>query len=164
MNITADQDARAQYQLRCIFPAAFALLPDEMDSPEARALLIGIGLQESRYQHRRQIKGPAHGWYQFEKHGGVRGVLAHPETTHHAALACTELCYAPDVAVCYEAIVDNDVLATVFARLLLWTLPWALPSRTQPDRAWRSYLAAWRPGKPHRESFDPFFDHAWGLL
>jgi len=51
--------------------------------------------------------------------------------------------------------VDSDAIRKVlvsgeslsFARLLLWTLPSALP--TTADEGWTQYLDAWRPGKPH---------------
>lgn len=34
---------------------AFALLPSKMDSKEASLMLLTIGLQESRFRHRRQL-------------------------------------------------------------------------------------------------------------
>lgn len=36
---------------------ALALLPATMDTPEARIMLLAIGLQESRFEHRRQLVG-----------------------------------------------------------------------------------------------------------
>jgi hypothetical protein len=41
--------------------AALSLLPDRMTSPEAVVQMLAIGLQESRFEHRHQIGGPAHG-------------------------------------------------------------------------------------------------------
>ncbi|WVM93520.1 hypothetical protein ULG90_06320 [Halopseudomonas pachastrellae] len=58
--------------------AALSLLPDRMASPEAEVQMLAIGLQESRFEHRHQIGGPAHSWWQMELGGGVRGVLTHP--------------------------------------------------------------------------------------
>src|SRR5690606_38643231 len=74
---------------QAIWPA-YALLPSRMDSDRATVMLLAIGLQESRFEHRRQIKGPARGFWQFERGRGVRGVLTHPAT---AALA-REVCVA----------------------------------------------------------------------
>ena len=69
------------------FPAVYAetmqLLPAKMDSPQARAMLKAIALQESRFEHRKQIGGPARGFWQFEQGGGVRGVLNHPYSREH---------------------------------------------------------------------------------
>ena len=62
------------YLLRYTLPSAFALLPPAMDTPDARVLLLAIGLQESKFSHRLQIGGPARGYWQFEQGGGVRGV------------------------------------------------------------------------------------------
>lgn len=36
---------------------AFSLLPSKMNSKEARLMLLAIGLQESRFQYRRQLVG-----------------------------------------------------------------------------------------------------------
>ena len=41
---------------------ALALLPAAMNTPQARCMLLAIGLQESRFVHRRQIGGPARGF------------------------------------------------------------------------------------------------------
>lgn len=51
------------------------LLPAKMDTPKARVMMLAIGMQESRFEHRKQIGGPARGFFQFEEAGGVRGVL-----------------------------------------------------------------------------------------
>jgi len=144
-----------------IFPAAFSLLPEKMDTPEARAMLLAIGLQESRFEHRVQIRGPAHGYWQFERGGGVRGVLRHPASETHAKHVCSVLNYRSESDEVYRAIVDNDILACCFARLLLWTLPGSLPGAAESGEGWRQYIEAWRPGKPHRETWDGFYEQAW---
>jgi hypothetical protein len=152
--------------LRHAIPAAFDLLPEKMRSPHATAMIIAIGLQESRFQHRRQVRGPARGFFQFEQGGGVVGVLRHPSTTEHARAALEVLCYprsATSLEV-YQAIEDNDTLACVFARLLLWTLPDALPGSDESDEGWRQYLNAWRPGKPHQSTWHAHYTHAWTLV
>src|SRR5690606_27518522 len=64
------------------------LLPSRMDTPKARLMLLAIGLQESRFDHRRQIGGPARGLWQFERGGGVRGVLRHPSSKWIALDVC----------------------------------------------------------------------------
>jgi hypothetical protein len=64
---------------------ALSLLPPRMDTPEARALVLAICLQESGGLYNRlQIGGgPARGYPQFEKGakakpGGVYALLNHP--------------------------------------------------------------------------------------
>lgn len=53
---------------------ALSLLPERMRSKEAVVMLLAIGLQESRFVHTYQLvqgkpgaKGPARGWWQFER-------------------------------------------------------------------------------------------------
>lgn len=142
---------------------ALAILPERFNSQAARAMLLAIGLQESRFLHRRQIRGPARGFWQFEV-AGVSGVLRHKASKALASELLARLGYrstrisAREVHACLE---HNDVLAAGFARLLLWTLPAALPREANPNDGWAQYLAAWRPGKPHRATWDPFYAAAW---
>lgn len=145
---------------------ALRLLPLKMDSPAARAMVVAICLQESRLKYRRQNGGPARGYAQFEQGGGVRGVLTHAASKPHIQVVLTALDYSPDADAldCYAAIEHNDILAAAFARLLLWTLPQALPVQNAPGSAWTQYTEAWRPGKPIRETWDGFYEQAWEIV
>jgi len=145
---------------RFVLPAALSLLPPQMDSPAARAMLLSIGLQESRFTARVQLGGPARGFWQFER-AGIQGVFTHPLTAPLVTTTLRALCYVPSVAVCYSAIEDNDTLACVFARLLLWTVPGRLARQDEPEHGWQDYLAGWRAGKPRRETWDANFEEGW---
>lgn len=147
-------------------PAAFALLPGSMNTPAAKAMLLAVGLQESdEFRTRRQYGGgPARGFWQFEKKGGVAEVLGAASTRKHIAHVCAELREAATVESCYVAIEHNDVLAAAFARLLLWKHPNLLPPQNQPDLAWRIYVESWRPGKPHRKTWNAYYAQAWALV
>jgi hypothetical protein len=145
-----------------VIPTAYALLPAGMTSPKATAMLMAIGLQESRFTHRRQISGPARGFFQFER-AGIAGVLKHRATAADAHVACSVLCYPATVDACHAAVEHNDVLAAVFARLLLWTVPASLPDRDDPDSGWEQYLEGWRPGRPHRQTWNGFYAAGWAM-
>lgn len=148
-------------------PAAYTFLPERMQSPEATAMLLAIGLQESKFAARRQLpKGPARGFWQFERAGGVEGVLTHPDTWKPVRQVLNALSYPPeaDSYACHTALEHNDVLAVCFARLLLWTLPERLPRRLEIDVAWNQYLRAWRPGKPHPETWPDNYAAAWAIV
>jgi len=154
------------YLAHVAIPAAYALLPPQMSSREATAMLLAIALQESKCQHRVQVGGPAHGFYQFERgtkasRGGITGLMLHKSSKPHLRLACETLRYTLSAPAIYEAITHNDVLATVCARLLLWTLPDALPTQAQTQKGWTQYEAAWRPGKPHPATWANHFATAW---
>lgn len=145
-----------------ILPAAFALLPPAMGSKEAEAMLLAIALQESKAKHRRQLAGgPARGFWQFEQNG-ITGVLIHARSHQPLMAALDGLRYPLATPYgLYLAVEHNDVLACIFARLLLWTLPAALPGRTEPDKAWHQYMLTWRPGKPHADTWAENFAKAW---
>jgi hypothetical protein len=146
----------AHFLAFAINPALW-LLPPKMTSDNARAMVLAVCWQESRLAVRRQQPtGPARSYAQFEL-VGVAGVIAHRASRAHAAHVCGLLDIEPDVATIYRAIEFNDVLCAAFARLLLWTLPDALPSRLQVERGWSQYLRAWRPGKPHAASWPESF-------
>lgn len=140
---------------------ALALLPARMTSKEALVMLFAIGLQESGFLHRRQMgNGPARGFWQFERDGGTAGVLRHKASYLHALAVCklrglTDLKEAelikghtPNSIVerAYHAFERDDVLAAVFARLLLWTDPKSLPELGDVDGAFSLYIRTWRPG------------------
>lgn len=124
-------------------------------------MLYAIGMQESRFQHRKQIGGPARGMWQFEQGGGVRGVLNHAATKPLIEPILARLQYDTFPATSYNAIADNDILACVFARLLLWTIPGPLPTRGQAQEGYEYYIQGWRPGRPHRQTWDAFYAEAW---
>ena len=138
--------------------------PSKMLSLDSRAMLIAIGLQESRFKYRCQIGGPARGFWQFEEMGGVRGVLTHPSTRSIIRDLLKAWQYDDSTRTSYIAIEHNDVLAATYARLLLWTIAGTMPTRGEHDYAWRYYIAGWRPGKPHRETWDKFYDQAWEMV
>jgi hypothetical protein len=142
----------------------FALLPPRMDSPRSRAMVMAICLQESDLQHRRQISGPARGYAQFERGGGVFGVLTHRATTMHAHDVCRKLDIQPNADDVYTALEFCDPLAVAFARLLLWTDSAKLPDRHSPEDGWRMYLRTWRPGKPHPKTWGGCFAVAHDLV
>lgn len=143
-----------------VLHAAFGLLPFEMYSPEAIQMLLAIGWQESRFTSREQMGGPARGFWQFERNGGVVGVLRHKATKQTAIDVLGALQYLPnpDPTVVYFALAHNDVLAACFARLLLFAHPKPLPAIDDPLAAWAYYHDQWRPGKPHPETWH----RAWG--
>jgi hypothetical protein len=157
-----------------LLPVSLRLFPERFNSPEAHAMMIAIALQESDLKHRRQLigqhrhwwqslQGPATGFWQFERIG-IRGVLEHRTTGAMARKVLTDFGYPDDVNTIHEAIVHNDVLAAVFARLALFRVPEPLPRRDQVDEAWRQYVTTWRPGKPHRHKWDACYEQAWRVV
>lgn len=138
-----------------ILNPGLAQLPLAMDTPKARVMMLAIGLQESRFENRAQVlngggKGPARGFWQFERGGGVKGVMGHPATTGHAHRLCAERGVPWDAALIWAKLETDDLLACGFARLLLYADPKPLPAIDDAAGAWDLYaLRAWRPGKPH---------------
>jgi hypothetical protein len=151
------------FPFSAIYETTATLLPAKMASQEAKALLFAIGMQESRFIHRRQVGGPARGFWQFEAGGGVAGVLSHSATKGIIHDVLDQLQYDRAVSTSYEAIAHNDILACAYARLLLWTVPEPLPGAALSAEGWRQYLSAWRPGKPHPATWQPFYAMAWGV-
>ena len=144
---------------------AMALLPARMDTSEARCMLLAIGLQESRFVHRRQIGGPARGFWQFERgtpasRGGVWGVFLHAASRDWLTALCRARGVAADPDAIHAALEHDDVLAAGVSRLLLWTDPKALPPVGETNAAWALYLRTWRPGKPKPDSWPALYQQA----
>jgi hypothetical protein len=157
-----------------VITPALRLLPPQLDSPEARAMMLAIALQESRFQHRIQLLGPSRNWWQslngparsflqFEKIG-VRGVLEHRASRALALEVLSHLRYPDDPVRIHEALAHNDLLAFALARLALRRFPTALPKEGDYEESWRQYIAIWAPGKAHRHTWDEFYDLAWSAV
>jgi hypothetical protein len=146
---------------------ALALLPPRMDSPQARVMLLAIGLQESRFLYRHQLdNGPARGLWQFERgtkasRGGVWGVYLHKDSNSHLERLCAsqKVPFLPEVI--WSTLERNDILAAGVARLLLATDPYPLPAVDDAGASWDLYAKrTWRPGKPHPETWPGFHQQA----
>ena len=131
--------------LQLVIRPTLAFMGEKYAAPAAQQELLAIGLQESGFKHRLQVRGPARGYWQFESIG-VRGVLEHPASKHLALHICQELDHPPIMDLIYMALADDAILACSFARLLLYTDPKPLPLQRQAG--WDYYLRLWRPGKP----------------
>lgn len=137
---------------------AYALLPLRMSSAQASVQLLATGLQESRFEHRRQMgNGPARGFWQFERGGGVKGVMTHPASAAHMKSLCAARGVPFTAMDIWNALEFDDVIAAGTARLLYWTDPKPLPALGDAPAAWALYLRTWRPGKPHRETWDAYY-------
>ena len=158
---------------RAITPA-LALLPARMSSPEAEVMLLAIGLQESRFQHRRQLvgspprpTGPAKSFWQAEQGGGmVTGLLRyHDDRVRDVVVGlCAVRGVAPAARDVWDAIEHDDVLAAGLARLLLFADPGRLPKLGDVDGAWQLYLRTWRPGRPKPETWPALYAQAMEVV
>lgn len=147
--------------LRCAIAPGLSLLPPAFDSPEARAMILTIALQESDLLHRKQIRGPARSYLMFEIIG-LTEVLRHPTSSGYAAMVVNAIDYAdaPPVEL-HHAIEHNDLLACCLARLALWRHPGPLPARAGAQVAWQYYLDIWAPGKPRPGPWPGHYARAW---
>lgn len=148
-----------------VIPAAYSVLPPTMASPQATALLLAIGLQESRFTARHQQEGPAKSWWMFEA-AGVRGVLTHDRSAGPIRTALVRLGYREpfESAPLQLALEHNDILAACFARCLLWTSPAPLPEPEHDAAGWAIYTALWRPGRPHPNTWATNYSGGWGRV
>lgn len=145
--------------LENVINPALAMLPDAMSSDIAKRYLIAIALQESRLTHRKQINGPAKGFWQFEAIA-VKEVLTNKRTELHAKEICDSFSLPHDHRAVHAALETNDILACAFARLFLWCSKKAL-SQTA---SWNVYNSIWRPGKPKPDTWKGFWDKAGEAL
>ncbi|WP_312143258.1 hypothetical protein [Stutzerimonas kunmingensis] len=128
-----------------------SLLPPQMGTRPARVILHAINLQENPTRLEQQVKGPARGDYQFEKGGGVVGVMTHGAVKAKTQDVCRERGVAFNADSIYQAVGRDPVLAAALARLLLWTDPKPLPAAGDEQGAWALYLRVWRPGAYGRQ-------------
>lgn len=125
------------------------------NTPEAVALSVAAMWQESKFHTRDQgddnVLGPATGWGQFEKMGGVAEILQARQTKDIAAELCrrAQVAASPDPVWRLFASAAGDQLHVAFVRLLTWKDPQALPPATAAgqEAAYQYYDRNWRPGK-----------------
>jgi len=144
--------------LNDIIRPALAELPAKMQGEKAEVMLLSIGLQESRFIYRKQINGPAKGFWQFEL-AGVRGVLNHPASRPYMLKLCSVYSANDRLAVVNQLELDDN-FACQLARLLLWTDPRPLPVLGEVMDAWNYYVRNWQPGKPHRKTWGELYAQA----
>jgi hypothetical protein len=122
-----------------------------LNSVDAHLLLLAIALQESAIETRQQDGGPAHGFWQFER-AGIHAVLTHPSSGPIVQIYCADEQIPVDDEVLYDLITEpeDDPLACIIARALLYSDPNPLPSARQEQEAWDYYYRNWRPGRPDR--------------
>ena len=127
----------------------------------ARVLVLAIAGQESAWQDRRQVGGPARSFWQFEQGGGVTGLFT--VCPNKLKVVCAELAIPFNRNDVFEAMAWNDVLAAAMARLLLWTDAAPLPAVGDVMEGWGYYRRNWRPGAPHPEIWPARYGTAMGL-
>lgn len=120
----------------------------------ARRNLVAISVKEADAKSRHQILdnpdsgGPARGLFQFERGGGVKGVMQHPASSEAAKKLCEFYRVEWNRSAIWRTLEGHDRLAAVFARLLLYTDP--RPLRDDQAGTLEYYLANWRPGVENR--------------
>jgi hypothetical protein len=145
--------------IRTAIAPALAILPYQMDTGEARVMMLSIGLQESRFTMRQQMGGgPARGFWQCEQgtqasRGGVWGFYLHPASRYWLSVLCKARGVAFDPVSIYSALDKDDVLAAGVARLGLFTDPKRLPEIDDSVGSWNLYQRVWRPGKPKPDAW-----------
>lgn len=146
--------------LQFVIVPALGLLPAKMDTPVARVQLLAMGLQETRFETRLQVGGPAHGFWQGEKGGSITGVLRSAATKAYAEALCRARNVPPAPASVYWSMTEDDVLAAGIARLTLYADPAPLPTLGDAAAAWDCYLRNWRPGKPRPDTWAEYYAQA----
>lgn len=167
------------YVHQWVISSAFALLPGQMNTRESRAMMLAIGLHESGFRARVQGgqvrydkvirgSGPARGFWQFERAGGVAEILTSPDTKDLVEPICRMMLYEATPAAVHPALADNDVLAAIFCRLLLWRDPRPMPTPNEQEKGYKIYLRNWRPNPEaaarHAGAWSRNFDEAWALV
>jgi hypothetical protein len=125
----------------------------DLGGAQAEVMLLAIAGQESNLEHRFQVHGPARGWWQFERGGGLAGVMSHKATGKIMHDALDELGIGTAYEAAWAALPYSELLQVTAARCLLYTDPAPLPEVGDEQHAWAYYLRNWRPGRPHGDQW-----------
>lgn len=137
-----------------------ALLPSYMTCDCSRVILMSIAGQETNWAARIQSGGgPAHGYWQFQIEG-VNEVIEKQGPLANAVLKTLDI----PITEAYAAVQYNDLVACVFARLLLWNDPAALPAWGDLAGSFGYYNRNWRPGKPDQTRWGPAYSSSMNAI
>lgn len=135
--------------------------PGDPDNKMVQVNLLAISGQEADWKWRAQLSrvtnkpnpnGPALGLWQFERGGGVKGVMTHPSSKIFAQALSIKLGLPFDTETSWRQLMVNDLFAAQYARLLYWTDAYVMP--TTQAAGWEAYYKRlWRPGSPHPEKW-----------
>lgn len=142
------------------------------DAPGADAMSIAALYQESKGRTRDQgsdnVLGPAVGFWQFEKNGGVAEILEARQTKDIATALCASVGVTAQRDPVWRlfATAAGDDLAAAFARLLLWKDPRALPPviPASGPAAYDYYMDNWRPGAKRPQDWPTSWEIAVDLV
>lgn len=147
---------------------AYAVMGAKYQSREATCFLLAAGFQESDFMYRAQKgNGPARGFWQFERGGGVVGIMTHSAVKNETRRMCGHFNVPFTVFDIWKAFErdDKDVFTACCARLLLYTDPGKLPALGEQQEAWDLYAKKlWRPGRPHPKKWPTSYGAALGFV
>jgi len=135
-----------------IYPA-LVVLPSNMDTSAAHAMLLAAALHQSGLHWRRAHNDTREAWPERSFWGlteaDIRAALTDPNTDDLAAMACREAKLAPVTRTVHRALEQGayDRLACQLARLRLWSDPKPLP-RARYDAEGEAFLCFTRTFQP----------------
>jgi peptidoglycan L-alanyl-D-glutamate endopeptidase CwlK len=128
----------------------------------ARAMLYAAGLQESNLTARFQAmpaasavrKGAGRGLWQMRP-DDVNRVLSGNSTRERSETAANKHVGSVNPHAVWATLEYDDILAAIFARLMLWPDPAALPAPAAANEqaAWDYYVRCWRPAPPRQQGW-----------
>lgn len=139
--------ASAKDVLADVIVPAFEHLPSEMDSPEARLIVLATGVQETQYQTRQQVDGPARGLFQAQ-YNFILDLMHNPASGNHVWNLCGVMGITYGSHAMFDALLRDDPFAACMCRLGFWCDPRPLPDVGDVLGAWGAYERVQRPGKP----------------
>ena len=119
---------------------------EPFDNALAERILLAIAMQESDMEHRHQVGGPAHGFFQFEPIGCAEAIRI---DGLNQTRFFERLVLPTQYDELHVALEWSEAAMVVCARLILWSITRPLPGPHEQADAWRQYIRAWKPGKPH---------------
>ena len=144
-----------------------AVVPEVRMNDAARVGICAIAGQESGWQKRVQDDdGPAHSFWQFERNGGVAGLMSNRKTGPFVKRMAASLGikYNPMSVWAAMATPNGDGMSFGMARLLLWSDPDPLPAPSDDDAWWGYYARNWRPGDPRPDAWPANIAAARGVI
>ena len=144
----------------------FTALPSEMDTPEARLIVLATGGVETQFRTREQDGHPAggaNGLFQMQ-YNCVLDVMHNKASGNLVWNLCGVLGVTYGSNAIFDALLTNDELAACMTRLAYWCDPRPLPQVGDMMGAWDTYERVQRPGKPSHSRWKQCYPQALTAL
>lgn len=158
-------DMRSQYMrngkmdlktaLKEVIEPGLIKLPDHLNTVEAEAMLLAIGMQETKFELSNCVNSDRMGFFRVSTRDIIKLI-----TIDWTSKLLLDIANGANKFI-NELVLEDAHFCALCARLMLSITGESLPNlNSDPSESWNLYLKTWKPDNPKRETWDAYWMHA----